>query len=139
MKRTNRKLLNGGLAAPATASFQPYDKTNAVKKLKLFIAIVSHSHQKDVLELLKHLEVGMSFITHGHGTGTQEIYEILGLGDNRKDLVFAVIKAENAAKFKAEMAALFARSRDAKGVAFAIDISSVIGVSIYKYLTNTRQ
>ncbi|MFA5481567.1 MAG: hypothetical protein WC282_04225 [Bacilli bacterium] len=126
------------LARKENGSLEKSASAPAIAKLKFFVTIVTHSYQKDVLKILKNYEVGISFITHGYGTGTREIYAILGLSDVRKDLVFAVIKSENAEKIKAEIEKMFKQSRDAKGIAFAIDISSVIGLSIYKYLTNTR-
>lgn len=120
------------------APFKPYDQTHPVARLKFFITIVKHRYDKEVLNIINKHEVGLSFITHGRGTGPKEIYDILGLSDVRKDIVFSVVKDEQIASLKQEIAAFYQREKAAKGIAFAIEISSVIGLSIYKYLSNTR-
>lgn len=117
---------------------KPYNQTHAVSYLKFFVTVINHNHHKDVLSLLKKYEVGLNFITHGRGTATREIYDILGLSDVRKNIIFSVVKAERTDELKSELAKMFAKGKDAKGIAFAINISSVIGLSIYKYLSNTR-
>ena len=118
--------------------FKPYDQTHSISRLKFFVTIIKHHYDKDVLKILNKHEVGISFITHGRGTGTKGIYDILGLSDTRKDIIFSIVKADQIASLKQEIATFYAREKDAKGIAFAIDISSVIGLSIYKYLSNTR-
>ena len=105
-------------------------------RLKFFITIVDHNHHKEVLKILRNHESGLGFITHGRGTGTKEIYDLLGLSDVHKDIIFAVVKADQIETLKKEIGAFFVK--ESKGIAFAIDISSVIGSSIYKYLSNTR-
>ena len=117
---------------------KPYDQTHAVSRLKFFVTVINHNHHKDVLSILKNYEVGLNFITHGRGTATREIYEILGFSDVRKDIIFSIVKAERTDELKNELAKMFAKGKDAKGIAFAINITSVIGLSIYKYLSNTR-
>jgi len=109
---------------------------NPVSRLKFFVTIVDHNHHKEVLKILRTHESGLGFITHGRGTGTKEIYDLLGLSDVRKDIIFAVIRSNQVDNVKKEVASYF--KKESRGIAFAIDISSVIGTSIYKYLSNTR-
>jgi hypothetical protein len=121
------------------ATFKPYDQSNPISKMKFFVTIVNHRYDKEILAILYKHEVALSFITHGRGTGTKEIYDILGLSDIRKDIVFAVVKSERVESLKKEIAAFYEHEKGAKGIAFGVDISAVIGLSIYKYLSNTRQ
>lgn len=117
-------------------TFKSVDRVQPLSRLKFFITIVNHNHYKEVLKILRNHESGLGFITHGRGTGTKEIYDLLGLSDVHKDIIFAVVKADQIETLKKEIAAFFVK--ESKGIAFAIDISSVIGSSIYKYLSNTR-
>lgn len=118
------------------AETKPSGQASPLSRLKFFVTIVNHNHHKEILKILKTFESGLNFITHGRGTGTKEIYDLLGLSDVRKDIIFAVIKADQIENVKKEVAAYF--KKESKGIAFAIDISSVIGTSIYKYLANAR-
>ncbi|MFA5421632.1 MAG: hypothetical protein WC344_02395 [Bacilli bacterium] len=126
------------VANPSETGKQPYDQTHPIAKMKFFVVIVNHSHSKEIVRIMNQHEVGLSFITLGRGTGTREIYEILGLSDVRKDIVFSVVKSCNLEAVKAKVAAYFSQAKETKGIAFAVEISSVIGVSIYRYLSNTR-
>jgi len=117
-------------------TFKSVDRVQPLSRLKFFITIVNHNHYKEVLKILKNHESGLGFITHGKGTGTKDIYDLLGLSDVHKDIIFAVVKADQIETLKKEIAAFFVK--ESRGIAFAIDISSVIGSSIYKYLSNTR-
>lgn len=119
-------------------TFQPYDQTHPISPMRLLVVIVKHHYDKEIIEILKQHEVSLIFITHGRGTVTKEIYDVLGLSDVRKDIVFGVVKTENMEVVKSDIASFYRVEKDAKGIAFAIDISSVIGLSIYKYLSNTR-
>jgi len=122
----------------ATPPFQPYDKSHSVAPMRLLVVIVKHHYDKEIVDILHKHEVSLIFITHGRGTVTKEFYDVLGLSDVRKDIVFGVVKTENMEAVKGEIAAFYHEKKHAKGIAFAINISSVIGLSIYKYLSNTR-
>ncbi len=123
-------------ASNPPAKFKPYDKTNSVSRLEFFITIVNQNHAREVLRILKAHESGLGIITRGRGTGTREIYDLLGLSDLRKDIVFSIVKADKIEALKKDIAVFF--KKESKGIAFSIEISSVIGLSIYKYLSNTR-
>ena len=118
--------------------FQPYDQTHQVLPMRLMVIIVKHHYDKEIVEILHRHEVSLIFITHGRGTVTKELYDVLGLGDVRKDIVFGVVKTAKMEAVKKDIADFYRKEKHAKGIAFAIDISSVIGLSIYKYLSNTR-
>ena len=118
--------------------YQPYDQTHPVSPMRLMIVIVKHHYDKDIVEIFKKHEVSLIFMTHGRGTVTKELYDVLGMSDVRKDIVFGVVKTANMEAVKNDVAAFYRAEKHAKGIAFAIDISAVIGLSIYKYLSNTR-
>lgn len=116
----------------------PYDQTHKVEKMRLLITITNYGFSKEFLRLFKDYEVAMNLIVYGRGTGTKEIYDLLGLSDVRKEIIFSVVKNEHLPALKNDINNLYIRRKEAKGVAFSIDITSVIGLSIYKYLSNTR-
>jgi hypothetical protein len=49
-----------------------------------------------------------------------------------------LIRADRWDVYKAQLAQRFSVSKMAKGIAYAVPVDSVAGISIYKMLTNTR-
>ncbi|MFA5686658.1 MAG: hypothetical protein WCZ47_01810 [Bacilli bacterium] len=113
-------------------------KENKIEKMKLLITITNYGYGKKVLRFIKKYEVALNFSVYGRGTGTQEIYRLLGLSDRRKEIIFSIVKNTHLPLLKEDINNFYLQKKEAKGIAFSVDISSVIGTSIYKYLTNTR-
>ena len=107
----------------------PYDQEFKINKLKLFVVIVNRDQGDFFVKKFEEVGVGASFEIYGRGTATKEIYDILGVGDTKKDIL----------KVKEIVSNRFNISKNAKGIAFSIAIDSLAGILIYKYLTNTRQ
>ena len=107
----------------------PYDQEFKISKLKLFVVIVNRDQGDFFVKKFEEVGVGASFEIYGRGTATKEIYDILGVGDTKKDIL----------KVKEIVSNRFNISKNAKGIAFSIAIDSLAGILIYKYLTNTRQ
>lgn len=118
--------------------FTPFAETNEIKKVKLLIAIVNRGQGEFFTSLYKNNESAISLTLLGHGTASSEISDMLGIGETSKDIVLGLIREEKLPSALADIKARFAVSRKAKGVAFTIPITSVIGVSIYKFLTNSN-
>ena len=114
------------------------NQERSFEKLRLMFVIVNQSRHGDILKIFNAHEVGLTIITHGKGSASQEILEILGVSDKRKNIIFGVIKSANAEAVCRDLDTFFKSGKDNKGIAFSIDIASVIGTSIYKYLSNNR-
>ena len=116
---------------------KPYDQEFELKKLRI---IIVNRYQGDyfINEFAKR-EVGASFLVYGTGTATKEIYDILGIGETKKDIVLSLVKESDIPELKKLIETRFSVSKKAKGIAFFIDIDSIAGILIYKYLTNTKE
>lgn len=121
----------------APAKPEAFDKTNEIKKLSVFITIVNKNQGDAVSKIFQRIGVSAQFIQRGEGTATAQIKDILGIEDNGKDIVISIIKKESIPEAKAEIEAFFAASKHNKGIGFTIPLTSVAGVKIYKFLTNT--
>ncbi|MCX5775530.1 MAG: hypothetical protein NTV44_04125 [Firmicutes bacterium] len=117
--------------------FTPFAETNKIKKVKLLVAIVNRGQGEFFTNLFKKNESAISLTLLGHGTASSEISDMLGVGETSKDIVLGLIREEMLPAVLTDINARFAVSRKAKGVAFTIPLTSVIGVSIYKFLTNS--
>lgn len=115
--------------------YTPFEETNEIKPLKMFVIIVPFGQANGIIKILHDLNVAMSITTNGEGTYMRESQ----LQGPKKQLIFTFIKEEDVSSFKEKISERFHISSAAKGIAFSIKLSSVAGVSVYKFLTNTRQ
>ncbi len=115
-----------------------FEHRNEISKLKLFVVIVSRGQADAIVSRLQEAEVAAAFIVSGQGTAPNEISDLIGPFEAKKQIVFAVVKEENAEKVVTLLKERFKVSKAASGVAFSIKITSLVGVSIYKFLSNTR-
>lgn len=119
--------------------FAPYDQNHALKKLKLFFVIVNDGQADSIISRLHELGCACSVVTNARGTAKQESYELLGFGNPKKQMIIALINEQSVDEVIGYLESRFRVSNAAKGIAFSLTISSVIGVSIYKFLTDTRE
>ncbi len=119
------------------SAFTPFEKTTPLKRLKLLVTIVNQNQADFYLDLLKKHECGVQMHVHGHGTATSQISDLMGIGETDKDILIGVVREDQVAPILVEIEKRFNVSRKAKGVAFTITLTSVVGVSIYKFLTNS--
>jgi len=63
---------------------------------------------------------------------------LLGLEETDKGVIFSVIKEERTEEILRELENKFQTLKKGKGVAFTVPLTSVIGVAIYRFLSNNR-
>lgn len=116
-----------------------YDQDFDIKKLKLMVIIVNRGQGDYFVKAFSKKLVGATFNVYGTGTATKEIYDILGFGETKKDIVLAIVKLDDLEKIKTIVSERFSAKKIYKGISFCMEIDSVAGVLLYKYLTNTRE
>lgn len=113
-------------------------KGDNIKKLKLLVTIVNRSKALYFTDLLEQFEINMQMVVYGHGTANSEMLSYLGLAESDKAVIISCIREDNIKKAKEVLAEKFEKIKDGKGVAFTIPLKSIIGVSIYQFLSNNR-
>lgn len=126
----------GILKRKTSKDIKPFEQTHELKRLSLFITIVNSGQGNAVIKLMEQFECAVSFIHKGEGTADASIYDILGLQDNGKDVVFSIIKDEVATDIKNEIEMFFKINKRNKGVAMRIPLASIVGINGYRFLTN---
>lgn len=116
---------------------ESFEKTNDIKKLSLYVTIVNKGQANAVTSLFQRMGSSMQFIEVGNGTANKNVLDILGIEDNAKEIIFALIKTELVKDARKELEAFFMASKKNKGIGFAIDLTSIIGVKLYRFLTNS--
>ena len=109
-----------------------------LKKLKLIITVVDRPKGEFYLDVISQFEVNCQMVMGGLGTASSEIVELLGL-NNHKAVILSVAREDMVPAIMNTLEEKFQTVRNGKGVAFAVPLSSVIGVNLYQFLSNNRQ
>jgi hypothetical protein len=110
----------------------------AIKKLKLLITVVDKEKGEFYLDTISQFEVNCQMAVSGLGTAASDIIDMLGL-NRHKAVILSVVRED---RMEAVMQCLedkFATIKNGKGVAFAVPLSSIIGVNLYQFMSNNRQ
>lgn len=110
----------------------------AIKKLKLIFTIVDRAKAEFYLDVLSQFEVNFQMVASGKGTATSELVDMLGLNIN-KAVLMSVVREDMVDSVMKCLEDKFATIRNGKGIAFAVPLSSVIGVNLYQFLSNNKQ
>ena len=110
----------------------------AIKKLKILFTVVDRPKAEFYLDVLSQFEVNCQMVMSGLGTARSELVDLLGLNMHKAVLV-SVVREDMVDTVMKCLEDKFATIRGGKGIAFAVPMSSVIGVNLYQFLSNNRQ
>ena len=110
---------------------------SAIKKLKLLFTVVDRNKGEFYLDVLSQFSVNCQLALPGMGTATSEIVELLGL-NRHKAVVISVVREDLMEAVMNTLEDKFETVKNGKGVAFAVPMSSVIGVNMYQFLSDNR-
>ena len=110
---------------------------SAIKKLKLLFTVVDRPKAEFYLDVLSQFDVNMQMVIAGKGTATSELVDMLGLNIH-KATILSVVREDKVDEIMKCLEDKFATIKNGKGIAFAVPLSSVIGVNIYQFLSNNR-
>ena len=112
-------------------------KDSAIKKLKLLFTIVERPKGEFYLDVISQFDVNCQMRTSGMGTATSDLVELLGL-EPHKAVILSIVREDIVDTVLNCLEDKFATIRNGKGVAFAVPLSSVIGVNMYQFLSDNR-
>lgn len=121
----------------STTEKSGFEARDDLKRLVFYIIIVNFGQSSNIIKLLKTNHSSAQFIQVGEGTATKKIRSILGIEDNRKEIIYSLIREEFVEEFKQDLDVYFAASKRNSGVGFTVKLDSIVGVKIYKFLTQT--
>ena len=110
----------------------------AIQKLKLLITVVDRTKGEFYLDVISQFEVNCQMAMNGLGTANSDFVDVLGL-NLHKAVIFSVVREDKIEPIMHCLEDKFATIKNGKGVAFAVPLSSVIGVNLYQFLSNNRQ
>ena len=110
---------------------------SAIKKLKLLFTIVDRPKGEFYMDVISQFDVNYQMVVGGLGTARSELVELLGL-EPHKAVVVSVVRDDLTETIMQCLEDKFATIRGGKGIAFAVPLSSVIGVNAYRFLSDNR-
>lgn len=121
-KKTNKDVKTTGLTAP--------------NKLKVLVTICDRRKANFYQDILEGYDINLQMILYGRGTAPSDIISYLGLGDEGKAIILSIVSEKRIKEILAQYEDKYFKTKNGKGLAFTIPISSIIGVTIYKFLSN---
>ena len=109
----------------------------APNKLMLLFTVVSKEKTELYQNLLEEFEINMQMILSAHGTLPASKLALLGLNDSEKSVIISVVKREHIKSITEMLEEKFRTVKGGKGIAYTVPMTSVIGVAIYQFLSNT--
>ena len=116
---------------------EPVD--NGFKKLKILVTVVNRRKTELFMDLLSAYEVNFQTAVLAQGTAKDEMLYMLGLEDSDKSVILSVLREDKVTDAMHMLEDKFHSIKGGKGIAFTIPMSSVVGVAIYRFLSNHRQ
>ena len=110
---------------------------SAIKKLKLLFTVVDRAKAEFYLDFISQYEVNCQMVLSGTGTANSQIIDMLGL-NLQKAVILSVVREDKVDVIMNRLEEKFVTIKNGKGVAFAVPLSSVIGVNLYQFMSNNR-
>ena len=111
---------------------------SAIKKLKLLFTVVDRAKGEFYMDVISQFEVNCQIVVAGLGTARSELVDLLGLNIH-KAVIISVVREDQIEPIIHCLEDKFATIKNGKGIAFAVPMSSVIGVNLYQFFSNNRQ
>ena len=110
---------------------------SAIKKLKLLFTVVDRAKAEFYQDVLSQFEVNFQMIVPGKGTANSEIVSLLGLNID-KAVLCSVVREDQVDAVMNCLEDRFETIKNGKGISFAVPLSSIIGVNLYRFMSNNR-
>ena len=110
---------------------------SAIKKLKLLFTVVDRPKGEFYLDVISQFDVNCQLAVAGQGTATSDVVELLGL-EPHKAVILSVVREDMVEQIMNCLEDKFNTIRNGKGISFAVPLSSIIGVNLYRFLSDNR-
>jgi hypothetical protein len=117
---------------------RPSTPTTAPRRLKLLVTIVNRNKAEFFMDLLQSQEINVQLALAGEGTASTDMLQLLGLAESEKSVILSIVREDRANDALNLLGEKFKTVRGGKGIAYTIPMKSVVGVAIYRFLTNNR-
>lgn len=123
----------------ADGSLLPYEQREELHPICLFFTIVNRNQSAFYTKAFSDAGASMSIVFYSHSQPPEEIANVLGPDNLKKEIIITITRGEYVEKLKKICEDRFAISRAAKGIAFTCPVDSVSGISVYKFLIDQNK
>lgn len=110
----------------------------SMNRLKILVTVVNRAKADFYMDHIQSFGVNMQMVVFGHGTAPHEISTAMGLTDSERAVIFSIIGENNLRAALDSLDEKFNTIAGGKGIAYTIPMSSIIGKSIFNFLSNNR-
>lgn len=110
----------------------------SMNRLKILVTVVNRAKADFYMDHIQSFGVNMQMLVFGHGTAPREIATAMGLTDSERAVIFSVIGENNLRAALDSLGEKFNTIAGGKGIAYTIPMSSIIGKSIFNFLSDNR-
>ena len=111
----------------------------APDKLMMLITVVRKGKGTFFCDFLKTYDANLQVAVVGTGTAETNLVEFLGLKDNRRSIIFSIVREERLSEIMEALEERFHTVNNDTGISFAVPLSSVIGKLSYGFLSNDQR
>ena len=111
----------------------------APDKLMMLITVVRKGKGTFFCDFLKTYDANLQVAVVGTGTAETNLVEFLGLKDNRRSIIFSIVREERLSEIMEALEERFHTVNNDTGISFAVPLSSVIGNLSYGFLSNDQR
>lgn len=108
------------------------------EKLKLLVTVVNRVKSEYYADLIQGFGANLQCFVSASGTADSRMLDVIGLADDRKSVIFSIVREDAAGEILETLANKFETIRYGRGIAFTVPLSSVIGVLAYRFLADKR-
>ena len=110
----------------------------SMNKLKVLITVVSRAKADFYMDHIQSFGVNMQMVAYGQGTAPQELSTAMGLTDSDRAVIMSIIGEEHLKAALESLDEKFNTIVGGKGIAYTIPMASIIGKSIFNFLSDNR-
>ena len=111
----------------------------APERLMLLVTVVQKGKGTFFSDFLQTFDANLQVCVVGAGTAQNDLIEFLGLKDNKRSIIFSIVREEFLDKIMEALEERFRTINRNTGIAFAVPLSSVIGKLSYGFLSNDKR
>ena len=113
------------------------DGLQAPKKLKILVSIIDRKKVDFYVSNLEGFGANVQEIIYASGTTPRK--DILGIKVSEKAVLLSIVREDKVKEILATYEDKYFQTKNGKGIAFALPIKSMIGVSLYQFLAGLER
>ena len=110
----------------------------SVNKLKILVTVVGRAKADFYMDHIQSFGANVQMVIFGRGTAPKEFLAAMGLTDSDRAIILSIIGENNLRNALDSLGEKFKTIQGGKGIAYTIPMSSVIGKSIFNFLSDNR-